>query len=286
MSLSFIAHRNGVWGQSCVAPRFRESELGGFLFACRAFESLHGVECDIRRTKDNRLIIHHDATLGLLIRHPFCSFPLSLSSPYAIRVCDVDYSSLRLLFVSDDKSSPILLDDFLSVMGQLYPDVHLYLELKEEGCEALLFSLLESHERIMDPRCHILSFSASILETCDRLRKEVSRKYCLFPHEKRKYLCRLGQNIGWGERHSPYSFSVFIRDCLMFPENVVSPLVEEANWDWRFFIYHYRTIRKMFPLLKHGVFTVNRACISRILSKYFPLCERIFTDRLDRMICN
>lgn len=123
----------------------------------RAFDEalqlpIHGVECDVRLTRDGRLVVFHDNTVRRV-------------TGSRGRVARMDYADLRELNVGteEDPQRILLFDELLELLTD-YPDKHLYVETKhptrygpevdEQTLRALRYHHLWDSERI-----HIISFS-------------------------------------------------------------------------------------------------------------------------------
>ena len=101
-----IAHR----GYSGVYPELTQ----------RAFEEalklpIHGIECDVRLTRDNQLVVFHDATVGR-------------TTGSGGRIAQMDFAQLREFNVGtpEDPQRVMLLRELLELMGD-YPDKHIYI---------------------------------------------------------------------------------------------------------------------------------------------------------------
>ncbi|WP_448856099.1 glycerophosphodiester phosphodiesterase family protein [Corynebacterium camporealensis] len=156
--MKIVAHR----GYSAKYP-----ELSHLAFE-KAFElPIHGVECDIRLSKDGRVIIHHDPTVDR-------------TTDGHGRVSKMDWSELSQLDIGRGQRM-MLLDDLLE-MSQDYADHHLYIETKHPGChgdmlEEQLVLRLRYAGMLGDPRVHVISFSHRATRIMQRLAPDTDRIY-------------------------------------------------------------------------------------------------------------
>lgn len=123
----------------------------------RAFEKalelpIHGIECDVRLTRDGRVVVFHDPTL---IR----------TAGVRGRIDFNDYNDLRELNVGtkEDPQRIMLLEELLELM-QDYPDKHIYIETKHptpHGPEVdeQTFRMLRYARLDDSPNIHLASFS-------------------------------------------------------------------------------------------------------------------------------
>lgn len=150
----------------------------------RAFEKalklpIHGVECDVRLTRDGRLVVFHDATVGR-------------TTNGRGRVDAMDFADLRALNngTAEDPQQVMLLEELLELMED-YPDKHLYIETKhptfygpevdEQTLRALKYARLDESERI-----HLISFSHRAVRYFTEMAPELETFY-LFRLLERKW---------------------------------------------------------------------------------------------------
>ena len=128
----FIAHR-GLHTSS-----IKENTLKAFKEACKS-PFFNGFECDIRTTKDNMLVIVHDAFIGKhLIRNTnYATLKKKYSIPTIKEVLELETDKIILLEIKE-----LDLDIFLNVINN-YKKQNIYImsfynkvikKLKEKGC--------------------------------------------------------------------------------------------------------------------------------------------------------
>lgn len=138
-----VAHR----GYSGVYPELTQ----------RAFEEalklpIHGVECDVRLTRDGKLVVFHDATVNR-------------TTDGVGAVSRMDFAELRELNAGtrEDPQRILLLDELLELLED-YPGKHIYIETKHptrygpEVDEQTLRTLRYRHPWDSE-RVHVVSFS-------------------------------------------------------------------------------------------------------------------------------
>ncbi len=150
----------------------------------RAFDEalklpIHGIECDVRLTRDGRLVVFHDATVNR-------------TSDGRGRVDAMDYKDLRELNIGtkEDPQHIMLLEELLELMGD-YPDKHIYIETKHptiygpEVDEQTLRML--SYARLLDSEnIHVISFSHKAVRYFTRMAPQLETYY-LFRLKERKW---------------------------------------------------------------------------------------------------
>ena len=130
----FIAHR-GLHTSS-----IKENTLKSFLAAIKS-PFFNGFECDIRTTKDNTLVIVHDAFIGKhLIRNTnYATLKKKYSIPTLKEVLELETDKIILLEI---KELDLDIDNFLNVINN-YQKQNIYImsfynkvikKLKEKGC--------------------------------------------------------------------------------------------------------------------------------------------------------
>lgn len=130
----FIAHR-GLHTSS-----IKENTLKSFLAAIKN-PFFNGFECDIRTTKDNMLVIVHDAFIGKhLIRNTnYATLKKKYSIPTLKEVLELETDKIILLEI---KELDLDIDNFLNVINN-YKKQNIYImsfynkvikKLKEKGC--------------------------------------------------------------------------------------------------------------------------------------------------------
>ena len=165
--MRIVAHR----GYSGKYP-----ELSSLAFAKALELPIHGLECDIRLSRDGKVVVNHDATLDRTAGRPG-------------RIAQMDWQELRQVGIGGGQRM-MLLDELLEMLGD--NPHHLYIETKHPSgqgdvLEEQLVLRLRYAGLLDDPRIHMISFS----------HKAVRRMQSLAPQVDRFYLRR-----DW-ERHFP-----------------------------------------------------------------------------------
>ncbi len=130
----FIAHRG------LHTSEIKENTLKAFKEACKS-PFYDGFECDIRTTKDNTLVIVHDAFIGKhLIRNTnYATLKKKYSIPTLKEVLELETDKIILLEI---KELDLDIDNFLNVINN-YQKQNIYImsfynkvikKLKEKGC--------------------------------------------------------------------------------------------------------------------------------------------------------
>ena len=149
----------------------------------RAFEEalklpIHGIECDVRLSRDGRLVVFHDTNV-------------SRTTNGRGRVDCLDFAQLRELNcgTEEDPQQIMLLEELLELM-QDYPDKHLYIETKhptiygpevdEQTLRALAYAKLLDDERV-----HIISFSHKAMRYFTRMAPQLETYYLFRLREKK-----------------------------------------------------------------------------------------------------
>ena len=132
-----IAHR-GAWKENNL-PQNSVAALKKALAM-----DLYGVECDVRETKDGKLVICHDATHD------------------GLKIASNDYKTLSQHPLANGEPLP-LLDDFLYTLASDHGQVRLVIELKDCSVARLL-ELVEQYD-VLD-RVDFISFSSGL---CSKL---------------------------------------------------------------------------------------------------------------------
>lgn len=165
-----VAHR----GASGLHP---ESTLRAFDEALK-MDGVHGIECDVRLTRDGRLVVHHDALINR-------------TSDGTGRIAKMDLAELRQFNfgTEDDPQELLLLDDLLDLL-QDYPDKHIYIETKhptrfgpevdEQTVRTLWYRGMKE-----DPRVHLISFSHSAMRYFTHVVPELETFYLFRLREKK-----------------------------------------------------------------------------------------------------
>lgn len=180
--MHIVAHR----GYSGKYP-----ELSPLAFEKALELPIHGVECDVRLSRDGRVVVQHDPTL-------------ERTTGRAGRVSAMDWRELSEVDIGKGQRM-MLLDDLLAMLGD--KPHHLYIETKHpsgqgSALEKRVMERLRAAGLDEDPRMHVISFS----------HKAIRRMKILAPHIDRIYLRR-----DW-ERHFNRSDFMWSRpSALGFP---------------------------------------------------------------------
>lgn len=142
---------------------------------------IHGVEIDVRLTRDGRTVVHHDATLDR-------------TSTMRGAVSKMDWAEIKNAEIGGPEfpgQHPMLLDEVLErFQDPAHRDKHLFIETKHSALrgseidEQVILRLRYAglHE---DPRMHIISFNHSAMRTLRRLAPETDRFYLRREWERR-----------------------------------------------------------------------------------------------------
>ena len=158
--MHIVAHR----GYSGKYP-----ELSPLAFEKAMELPIHGVECDVRLSRDGRVVVQHDPTL-------------ERTTGRAGRVSAMDWRELSEVDIGKGQRM-MLLDDLLAMLGD--KPHHLYIETKHpsgqgSALEKRVMERLRAAGLDEDPRIHVISFS----------HKAIRRMKLLAPHIDRIYLRR------------------------------------------------------------------------------------------------
>lgn len=114
-----------IIGHRGVAGTVLENTRAGFK---RAVElDLQMVELDVRKTKDDQLVVHHDASLERLAGNASKISHLTLTDIKAVQLVD--------------GSDIITLKEALEILS----GIHVIIEIKDEGCGRMLQAVLRDH---------------------------------------------------------------------------------------------------------------------------------------------
>ncbi|QMV84106.1 glycerophosphodiester phosphodiesterase [Corynebacterium hindlerae] len=157
--MQIIAHR----GDSAAHP-----ELTHIAFASALELGSPAVECDVRLTRDGKVVCLHDASI------------IRVSDGHGI-VEKMTYEELAAFNFGtpDEPQRPLLLDELLELMKQ-YPDRHLYIETKHptrygKMIEEQVVMRLRYAHLLGDPRFHLISFSPLAIRAIARLVPDMDR---------------------------------------------------------------------------------------------------------------
>ena len=139
---------------------------------------IHGIECDVRLSRDGRVVVFHDPVLGR-------------TSDGRGRVSATDFADLRTLNVGTRESPQriMLLEELLELM-QDYPDKHIYIETKhpvrfgpeidEQTLRMLRYAGLHDSDRV-----HIITFSHRAVRYFTEFAPELETFYLFRLREKK-----------------------------------------------------------------------------------------------------
>lgn len=158
--MKIVAHR----GYSGKYP-----ELSSLAFEKALELPIHGIECDIRLSRDGKVVVHHDPTLDR-------------TTNGSGRVSRMPWEELRRLKIGGGQRM-LLLDELLEMLGD--KKHHLYIETKHPSgqgdiLEEQMVLRLRYAGLLDDPRIHMISFS----------HRAIRRMAALAPHVDRIYLRR------------------------------------------------------------------------------------------------
>ncbi len=131
-------------GESSFAP---ENTMTAFYLA--QIVKSDGIECDIRKTKDDVLVIIHDKNIDR-------------TSNGSGKISEYTYKELLKLDFGDQKykgEKIVKLDDFLKYFSN--KQINIFLELKEKGYEYDIYKLVEKYN---NPNITLISFKYEILK--------------------------------------------------------------------------------------------------------------------------
>lgn len=167
--MKIVAHRGN-------APGFQELTPAGFEHALGL--DIHGVECDVRLSKDGVVMVQHDEDVDR-------------TSDGSGRVRDMTAAQLRELNIGTAESPQqmMTLDELLEMVGDA-ADKHLYLELKHPArfgpiVEEQVALRLRYAKLLHDPRIHLISFSHAAMRRMARLAPLLERFYLRRDWERR-----------------------------------------------------------------------------------------------------
>ncbi|QPK79037.1 glycerophosphodiester phosphodiesterase [Corynebacterium lizhenjunii] len=140
---------------------------------------IHGVECDVRMTKDGKLVVHHDSTMDR-------------TSNISGRVSRMDWADIRGADIGDEEHGvqhPLLLEELIEMVAPT--GRHLYIETKHPSCfgtevEEQVALRLRYAGLLDDPHFHLISFSHRAVRTmltlapamdCIYLRRDWERRF-------------------------------------------------------------------------------------------------------------
>lgn len=160
-TLKIVAHR----GYSGKYP-----ELSPLAFEKALELPIHGIECDVRMTRDGKVVVNHDATLDR-------------TSNRNGKISALDWAEIKLADIGSDKHPeqyPMLLDELLEMWAP--SGQHIYIETKHPGAggdilEEQVVLRLRYAGLADDPRIHIISFSHRAIRRMKSLAPGMDRIY-------------------------------------------------------------------------------------------------------------
>lgn len=155
--MKIVAHR----GYSGKYP-----ELSLLAFEKALALPIHGIECDVRLSRDGVCLINHDATLDR-------------TSDRSGRIQDLPWAEIARADIGGGQR-PMLLDDLLELTRN--KEHHLYIETKHPGSfgrhlEETVVERLRHAGRLGDKRIHIISFSHRAMRRMQQLAPGIDRIY-------------------------------------------------------------------------------------------------------------
>lgn len=156
--MKIVAHR----GYSGKYP-----ELSPLAFAKALELPIHGIECDIRLSRDGKVVVNHDATLERTAGNPG-------------HIADMDWEELRQVDIGRGERM-LLLDELLEML-QDKPNHHIYIETKHPSpngktLEAEMVKRLRHAGLLGDPRIHMISFSHQAMRRIYKIAPDMDRIY-------------------------------------------------------------------------------------------------------------
>ncbi|MBO5182879.1 MAG: hypothetical protein J6B64_00580 [Bacilli bacterium] len=147
-------------GESKYAP---ENTMSAFYLAC--FVNSDGIETDVRKTKDDVLVLIHDKTIDR-------------TSEFSGRVSEYNYDDLlKMDFgTAEYKGEKIVkLSDFLKYFTN--KKINIYLEIKESGYEKLIIKVLSEYNIT---NVTLISFKYDVLRKLRELSNKVSLGWLIY----------------------------------------------------------------------------------------------------------
>lgn len=124
-----------------------------------------GIECDVRKTKDDVLVLIHDKTVDR-------------TSNYSGKVSDFTYKELLKLDFGNDRfigEKIVKLDDFLKYFSE--KKINIFLELKEEGYESDIVRLVNKYK---NDYITLISFKYNILKKIRNLSSDINLGWLIY----------------------------------------------------------------------------------------------------------
>lgn len=158
--MKIVAHRG-------YSPKYPEMTAVAFEEALRL--PIHGVECDIRLSKDGRVVCIHDSIVNRV-------------SDGSGRVSVQTLQQLKELNfgAEDDPQQIVTLDELLDMVEDAPGDKHLYIETKHplrygRMLEEALWRTLKYRGLLDSPHIHVISFSGASLMRMSHLAPRLDR---------------------------------------------------------------------------------------------------------------
>lgn len=124
-----------------------------------------GIETDVRKTKDNVLVLIHDKTIDRV-------------SNFSGRVSDYTYKQLLKMDFGNDKykgEKIVKLDDFLKYFSN--KKIYIFLEIKEKNYEEEIVKLVEKYDNTY---ITLISFKYDILKKIRNLSKNIKLGWLIY----------------------------------------------------------------------------------------------------------
>lgn len=158
--MKIYSHR----GESLLA---KENTLKAFYLA--DILKSDGIECDIRKTNDNELVIIHDMSIN------------RTSNGFGF-VKNIDYNDL-LKFNFGEKNNfekIITLDEFLNIFSK--KNLSLFIEVKESGYEENIINVLKKYNL---NNITLISFSYKVISNIRNISKNIKVGWIIFDYNKK-----------------------------------------------------------------------------------------------------
>ena len=147
-------------GESKYAP---ENTMSSFFLAY--ILGSDGIECDVRKTKDNKIVIIHDKTINR-------------TSTGRGKVCDYTLNELREYNFGNKQYNDekiMTLDEFLQIFSD--KDINIYLEIKEGGYENQIWNIISKYNL---KKITIISFKYELLKKLRSISKTIKLGWLVY----------------------------------------------------------------------------------------------------------
>lgn len=151
-------------GESKYSP---ENTMSAFYLAY--FVNSDGIETDVRKTKDDKLVLIHDKSVDR-------------TSNSSGKVSQLTYKELLKMDFGNEKykgEKIVKLDEFLNNFDS--KNINIYLEIKESGYEELLIDTIKKHNK---KNITLISFKFEVLEKLRNLSDDVSLGWLIYDLNK------------------------------------------------------------------------------------------------------